>query len=42
MTFTLYRGPGPLLVSVPHVGTEIPQDQRSNLVARAFDTEDAA
>lgn len=40
MTFTLYRGPSPLLVSVPHVGTEIPHDQQSRYVERALQTED--
>lgn len=40
MSFTLYRGPGPLLVSVPHVGTEIPHDQRGRYVERALAVED--
>lgn len=40
MTYTLYRGPGPLLVSVPHVGTEIPHDLQSRYVERALETED--
>jgi N-formylglutamate deformylase len=40
MTFTLYRGNAPLLVSLPHVGTEIPHDQRGRYVERAFGTED--
>ena len=40
MTYTLYRGPGPVLVSVPHCGTEIPHDQRSRYVERALATED--
>lgn len=40
MSYTLYRGPGPLLVSVPHVGTEIPHDQRGRYVERALASED--
>ena len=39
--FTLHRGTTPLLVSVPHVGTEIPADIAARLVPRALDTEDA-
>lgn len=40
MTYTLYRGNAPLLVSLPHVGTEIPVDQRPRYVPRALATED--
>jgi N-formylglutamate deformylase len=40
MPFTLYRGNAPLLVSIPHCGTEIPADQRGRYVERAFDLED--
>ena len=39
--FTLHRGTAPLLVSVPHVGTEIPADIAAQLVPRALSTEDA-
>ena len=38
--YTLRRGTRPLLVSVPHVGTLIPEDQRERYVERAFSTED--
>lgn len=37
---TLHRGTRPLLVSLPHVGTEIPEDQRPRYVERALATED--
>lgn len=40
MIFTLHCGAAPLLVSLPHVGTEIPSDQRSRYVERALATED--
>lgn len=40
MSYTLYRGNTPLLVSLPHCGTEIPTDQRGRYVERAFATED--
>jgi N-formylglutamate deformylase len=39
--FTLHRGSTPLLVSLPHVGTEIPGDIAATLVPRALLTEDA-
>jgi N-formylglutamate deformylase len=39
--FTLHRGTAPLVVSVPHVGTEIPDDVAAQLVPRAQATEDA-
>jgi N-formylglutamate deformylase len=38
--FTLRRGSRPLLVSLPHVGTLIPHDQRERYVERAFEFED--
>lgn len=40
-TFTLWRGTGPLLVSVPHAGTAIPDALRAAFVPRALATEDA-
>ncbi|MES2633928.1 MAG: N-formylglutamate deformylase [Pseudomonadota bacterium] len=39
-TFTLDRGRAPLLVSMPHIGTEIPADLRADYVPRALDVED--
>lgn len=38
--FTLHRGRTPLLVSVPHAGTEIPRDIGERLQPRALRTED--
>ena len=38
--FTLHRGRSPLLVSVPHVGTAIPDALRPRLVQRALAVED--
>jgi N-formylglutamate deformylase len=38
--FTLHRGNTPLLVSLPHVGTAIPDDQRARYVERALALED--
>jgi N-formylglutamate deformylase len=38
--YTLHRGSAPLLVSVPHAGTEIPPDQRSRYTERALAVED--
>ncbi|MBC7601795.1 MAG: N-formylglutamate deformylase [Ramlibacter sp.] len=40
MTFTLDRGSRPLLVSMPHIGTEIAPELRDGYVARALDAED--
>ncbi|HUR90386.1 MAG TPA: N-formylglutamate deformylase, partial [Ramlibacter sp.] len=40
MTPTLQQGTAPLLVSMPHIGTEIPADLRERLVPRALDVED--
>ncbi|MBI3369281.1 MAG: N-formylglutamate deformylase [Burkholderiales bacterium] len=38
--YSLHRGTAPLLLSLPHVGTLIPDDQRPRYVQRAFDVED--
>lgn len=38
--YTLYPGSTPLLISLPHVGTEIPADQRPRYVERALAVED--
>ena len=40
-TFTLHRGPQPLIVSLPHVGTRIPESLRDRFNARALAVEDA-
>ncbi len=40
MTFSLHRGSSPLLVSMPHVGTDIPPDLRSAYLPRALAVED--
>lgn len=40
MTFTLHRGSAPLLVSMPHIGTEIPPELHSAYVPRALAVED--
>ena len=39
-TFQLHRGQRPLLVSLPHVGTEIPLDQQSRFRAEALQVAD--
>jgi N-formylglutamate deformylase len=39
-TFALHRGRRPLLVSLPHVGTEIPEDLRGNFTPHALEVED--
>jgi N-formylglutamate deformylase len=39
--YTLHRGSTPLLVSVPHAGTRIPDEVRERLVDRALDVEDS-
>ena len=39
--YELHRGTAPLLVSLPHVGTFIPDDLKPRLVARALAAEDA-
>ena len=41
MTFQLTRGSAPLLVSIPHMGTEIPSELRGGFVPRALAVEDA-
>ncbi|MCP5284787.1 MAG: N-formylglutamate deformylase [Burkholderiaceae bacterium] len=40
MTYTLTPGRTPLLISVPHVGTAIPDDQRHRYTDRALQVED--
>ena len=37
---TLHRGSRPLMISVPHVGTRIPVDQKHRYLPRALDVED--
>ena len=37
---TLHPGSTPLLISMPHVGTEIPQDQQPRYTSRALQAED--
>lgn len=39
-TYTLHRGSAPMLVSMPHLGTEIPQELRDFYVPRALGVED--
>ncbi len=39
--YTLHRGSQPLLISLPHVGTELPFELQPRLVERALETEDA-
>ena len=39
-TFTLHRGSSPLLLSVPHTGTALPEGLRERLVPRAAGVED--
>ena len=38
--YTLHRGTKPLLISMPHVGTEIPRGQRARYTERALRVED--
>ena len=38
--FTLRQGSAPMLISMPHIGTEIPNALRASFVARALDVED--
>ena len=38
--FTLHRGTRPLLISMPHVGTQIPAQQRARYTERALQVED--
>lgn len=40
MSFILHRGSSPLLVSMPHIGTEIPPELRGCYVPRALGVED--
>ena len=40
MTFELKKGSAPLLVSIPHMGTEIPEQLRGRYEARALQVED--
>lgn len=40
MIYALHRGNSPLFVSLPHVGTELPDDQRWRYVERAIGVED--
>ncbi len=40
MTFQLHRGTAPLVVSMPHTGTSLPDELRSGFVARALAFED--
>ena len=40
MTFTLQRGSVPMLVSMPHIGTEIPLDLQGSYTPRALAVED--
>jgi len=40
MNFILNRGTAPLLVSMPHIGTHIPEDLRAGCVPRALTVED--
>ena len=40
MSFTLQRGTTPLIISMPHVGQQLPDDVRDKFVARALQVED--
>jgi len=40
MSFTLHQGSAPLLISMPHVGTRIPDDQQERYLPRALAAED--
>ena len=40
MSFSLHTGSLPLLISMPHIGTEIPADLQAHLVPRALVSED--
>ncbi len=40
MTFTLQRGSVPMLVSMPHIGTQVPPELQSGYVPRALNVED--
>lgn len=41
MTFRLHRGDAPLLVSIPHMGTLVPDDLQADYRPRALEVEDA-
>lgn len=41
MTFRLHRGDAPLLVSIPHMGTMIPDELQAGFHPRALEVEDA-
>ncbi|RYF18281.1 MAG: N-formylglutamate deformylase [Comamonadaceae bacterium] len=41
MNYVLHRGSAPLLVSIPHMGTTIPEALHAGYVPRALDVEDA-
>ena len=40
MSFALLRGTTPLVISMPHVGTRIPEDQRARYLPHALQAED--
>ena len=40
MTFTLQTGTAPMLVSMPHIGTDIPLELQGSFVSRALEVED--
>ena len=40
MNHSMHRGTVPLLVSMPHIGTEIPEELKGRFVPRALDVED--
>ena len=40
MSFALHTGSLPLLISMPHIGTDIPADMQAHLVPRALESED--
>jgi N-formylglutamate deformylase len=40
MSFTLHRGTTPLVISMPHVGTQIPADEQHRYQPRALQVED--
>ncbi len=39
-TYTLQQGAAPLVISMPHVGTQLPADQRQRYTPRALEVED--
>ena len=40
MSFTLHTGGLPLLISMPHIGTDIPAEMQAHFVPRALESED--